>query len=62
MAVLHFRGLLRGREYQLILQKLTDVKKTPGSGDKSRALFTDIPVTVNTDCLSKLPFSCFSLL
>lgn len=61
-AVLSFRGLPRGREHQLILRRLTELKRTLGvRGDKSRILFTDIPVTVNTDCLSNLPFSCFSL-
>lgn len=63
VAVLYFRGLLRGREHHLILQKLTELKaKLGSSGDKSRILFEGIPVTVNTDCLSNLPFSCFNLL
>lgn len=61
MALLRFRGLPRGREHQRILRKLADVKKTlDNSGDNSQTLFSDIPVTVNTDCLSNLPFSCFS--
>lgn len=54
---------MRGREYQLILQKLTELKKQQGSSDNTtRVLFATIPATVNTDCLSNLPFSCFSLL
>ncbi|XP_074517111.1 exocyst complex component 3-like protein 4 isoform X1 [Sebastes fasciatus] len=64
VAVLNFRGLVRGREHQLILQRLTELKKKLGNagGDKSRVLFGDMQVTVNTDCLSNLPFSCFSFL
>ncbi|XP_059209239.1 exocyst complex component 3-like protein 4 [Centropristis striata] len=64
VAVLYFRGLMRGREHQLILQRLTELKKNLGSvgGDNSRVLFGDMQVTVNTDCLSNLPFSCLSFL
>lgn len=64
VAVLYFRGLLRGREHQLILQRLTELKKKLGNagGDKSRVLFGDMQVTVNTDCLSNLRFSCLSFL
>ncbi|KAF1374412.1 hypothetical protein PFLUV_G00228830 [Perca fluviatilis] len=62
VAVLYFRGLLRGREHQLILQRLMELKKKLGSGDKNRVLFSDMQVTVNTDCLSNLPFSCLSSL
>ncbi|KAE8290328.1 hypothetical protein D5F01_LYC12050 [Larimichthys crocea] len=62
VAVLNFRGLLRGREHQLILQKLTQLKKELGSaaGNKSQVLFGDMQVTVNTDFLSSLPFSCLN--
>lgn len=63
VAVLHFRGVQRGREFQLILRRLAEVKKTLGSGgDQSRLLFTDMPVTVNTSCLASLPVPCLSLL
>ncbi|KAK9534183.1 hypothetical protein VZT92_009246 [Zoarces viviparus] len=66
VAVLYFRGLLRGREHQLILQHHTELKKKLSSagagGDRSRVLFGDMQVTVNTDCLSNLPFSCLSFL
>lgn len=62
LAVLAFRGLRRGRERRLILRRLAKAKKTlGGSGDRSRLFFTDMPVTVNPDCLSQLPV-CFSLL
>ncbi|XP_045919063.1 exocyst complex component 3-like protein 4 isoform X2 [Micropterus dolomieu] len=63
-AILYFRGLRSGREHQLILQRLTELKKKLGgnAGDKSRVLFGDMQVTVNTDCLSNLAFSCFSFL
>ncbi|GLD47614.1 exocyst complex component 3-like protein 4 [Lates japonicus] len=65
IAVLNFRGLMRGREHQQILQRFTELKKKLGSangGDRSRVLFGDMQVTVNTNCLSNLPFSCFNLL
>lgn len=63
MAVLHFRGVRRGREFQLTLRRLAEVKKTLGSGgDQSRLLFTDMPVTVNTGCLASLLVPCLSLL
>uniref|UniRef100_A0A671XJF5 Exocyst complex component 3-like 4 n=1 Tax=Sparus aurata TaxID=8175 RepID=A0A671XJF5_SPAAU len=65
VAVLYFRGLLRGREHQQILQRLSELKKKLGdgdAGDRSRVLFGDMQVTVNTDCLSNLPFSCLSFL
>lgn len=61
VAVLYFRGLLRGREHQLILQRLSELKKNQ-AGDKRRLLFDDMQVTVNNDCLSNLPFSCLSFL
>uniref|UniRef100_A0A3P9HMM1 Exocyst complex component 3-like 4 n=1 Tax=Oryzias latipes TaxID=8090 RepID=A0A3P9HMM1_ORYLA len=62
VAVLFFRGDLGRREHQLILQRLTDLKKG-GSGsscNRSRVLFGDMPVTTNTNCLPGLPFSCLS--
>uniref|UniRef100_A0A3B5ASF8 Exocyst complex component 3-like 4 n=1 Tax=Stegastes partitus TaxID=144197 RepID=A0A3B5ASF8_9TELE len=51
VAVLYFRGLLRGREHQRILQRLAALKKelNVDSSDKSRLLFGDMQVTVNTD-------------
>ncbi|XP_028995836.1 exocyst complex component 3-like protein 4 isoform X2 [Betta splendens] len=60
VAVLNFRGLVRGREHHAIMQRFTELKKKQGSEsiDKSRVLFQDMDVTVNTDCLSNLPFSC----
>ncbi|XP_026195861.1 exocyst complex component 3-like protein 4 isoform X2 [Anabas testudineus] len=64
IAVLNFRGLFRGREHQLILQRFTELKKNVNSEsmDRSRVLFKDMQVNVNTDCLSSLPFSCFRVL
>ncbi|KAM3594865.1 uncharacterized protein V6R79_015139 [Siganus canaliculatus] len=62
VAVLYFRGLLRGREHQLILQKLAELKKKLGDGNRSQVLFSDMQVTVSTDCLPNLPYSCFSFL
>ncbi|XP_071368457.1 exocyst complex component 3-like protein 4 [Centroberyx affinis] len=63
-AVLYFRGLVRGRERQLILQRLAEMKRNLGAGRvqrDDRVLFGDMQVTVNTDCLSDLPFSCLTL-
>lgn len=63
MAVLHFRGVRRGREFQLILRRLAEVKRTRGSGgDQSRLLFTDMPVTVNTGFLASQLVPCLRLL
>ncbi|KAM4625531.1 exocyst complex component 3-like protein 4 isoform 1-T3 [Polymixia lowei] len=62
-AVLYFRGLTRGRERQLILQRLMQLKRTAKAvGDNSRPLFGAMPVTVNTDCLADIPFSCLAFL
>ncbi|XP_066535890.1 exocyst complex component 3-like protein 4 isoform X2 [Hoplias malabaricus] len=62
-AVLYFRGLLRGRERQLILQELSELKRNPSNvGITQHALFTEIQPAVNTDCLANMPFSCFSVL
>ncbi|XP_044023008.1 exocyst complex component 3-like protein 4 [Siniperca chuatsi] len=63
-AVLYFRGPLSGREHQLILQRLMELKKKLGStyGDKNRVLFDDMQVTVNRDCLSNMTFAIFSCL
>lgn len=62
-AVLYFRGMSRGRERQLILQKLSELKRLHKiSGKAEHALFTEIQPAVNTDCLANLPFSCFSML
>lgn len=60
VAVLWFRGLVRGREHRQILQNLSQLKKNAPIIDKKRLLFSEMQVTVNTDCLSNLPFSCFS--
>nr|XP_046165486.1 exocyst complex component 3-like protein 4 isoform X1 [Oncorhynchus gorbuscha]XP_046165487.1 exocyst complex component 3-like protein 4 isoform X1 [Oncorhynchus gorbuscha]XP_046165490.1 exocyst complex component 3-like protein 4 isoform X1 [Oncorhynchus gorbuscha] len=65
-AVLYFRGLMRGRERQVILQRLTELKRELGTagniGDNRRALFSDMQVTVtNTDCLADIPLFCFLL-
>lgn len=64
VALLYFRGLQRGREHQLILQRLALLKKETGvaDGDRSHVLFGDMQVATNTDCLSSLPSSCLSLL
>ncbi|XP_030574334.1 exocyst complex component 3-like protein 4 [Archocentrus centrarchus] len=64
VAVLYFRGLMRGHEHQLILQRLTILKKemNTSSSDRNRDLFSKMQVTVNSNCLSNLPFSCFSFM
>lgn len=60
VGVLWFRGLVRGQEHQLILQRLSKLQETAPTVNKSRALFSDMHVTVNTDCFSNLPVFCFS--
>lgn len=60
VGVLWFRGLVRGQEHQLILQRLSKLQETAPTVNKSRALFSDLHVTVNTDCFSNLPVFCFS--
>ncbi|KAG5857688.1 hypothetical protein ANANG_G00022050 [Anguilla anguilla] len=61
-AVLYFRGMARGRERQVILHRLAELKGTAGhAGDKSQALFSDIQVAVNTDCLASVPLFCLPL-
>ncbi|RVE66349.1 hypothetical protein OJAV_G00106350 [Oryzias javanicus] len=57
VAVLYFRGEVGGHEHQLILQRLTELKKR-SSCNRREVLFGDMPVTTNTNCLSSQPFSC----
>ncbi|XP_026080181.1 exocyst complex component 3-like protein 4 [Carassius auratus] len=60
-AVLYFRGIIRGREKQTILQRLAELKQRTGNtGNREQALFSEIQATVNTDCLAGTPFSCLS--
>ncbi|XP_051506633.1 exocyst complex component 3-like protein 4 isoform X1 [Myxocyprinus asiaticus] len=62
-AVLYFRGIIRGREKHIILQRLTELKESFGNvGNKEYALFSEIQAAVNTDCLAGTPFSCLSLI
>ncbi|CAG5866881.1 unnamed protein product [Menidia menidia] len=58
VAVLYFRGLPKDREYQLILQQLTALKKDTPQSLGSQLLFRDMEVNANTNCLSNLPFPC----
>ncbi|CAN9502649.1 unnamed protein product [Ophioblennius macclurei] len=64
VAILDFRGLPRGHEHQLILQRLAALKKdaSAAAGTERRILFGDMPVTVNSDCLSSLPLFCLNVL
>ncbi|KAL0969010.1 hypothetical protein UPYG_G00221530 [Umbra pygmaea] len=66
LAVLYFRGL-RGREKRTIVRYFTELKKKleikGSTGEIRRALFSEIQVTnTNTNCLTDMPFSCFSFL
>ncbi|KAL7890075.1 hypothetical protein AOLI_G00023330 [Acnodon oligacanthus] len=62
-AVLYFRGMIRGREKQVILQKLTELKRLhSNAGNMQHVFFAEIQPAVNTDCLANMPFSCFSVL
>uniref|UniRef100_G3NLF7 Exocyst complex component 3 n=1 Tax=Gasterosteus aculeatus aculeatus TaxID=481459 RepID=G3NLF7_GASAC len=59
VAVLNFRGLRRGREHQLILQRHAQLQeKTGAAGERSHAFFSNMPVAVQAGCLSNVPFSC----
>ncbi|XP_033843934.1 exocyst complex component 3-like protein 4 [Periophthalmus magnuspinnatus] len=61
VAVLYFRGLVRGRDHRQILQNLCELKKKAPAPNKERLLFSEMQVTMNQDCLSNLPYSCLSL-
>ncbi|XP_043085425.1 exocyst complex component 3-like protein 4 isoform X3 [Puntigrus tetrazona] len=62
-AVLYFRGIIRGREKHIILQRLVELKQKTGSaGNREQALFSEIQAAVNTDCLAGTPFSCMSFI
>lgn len=66
VALLNFRGLVRGREHQLILQRFKELKQKVdsrnGRVDRSRMLFGDMQVNVNTGFLSSAPMFCFHFL
>ncbi|TRY68153.1 hypothetical protein DNTS_030032 [Danionella cerebrum] len=60
-AVLYFRGIVRGREKHLILERLARLTQTLGdSGNKEQALFSQIQAAINTECLPWNPFSCLA--
>ncbi|KTF93849.1 hypothetical protein cypCar_00032092 [Cyprinus carpio] len=62
-AVLYFRGIIRGREKHIILQRLAELKqRTENTGNREQALFSEIQAAVNTDCLTGTPFSCLSFI
>lgn len=62
-AVLYFRGIVRGREKHIILQKLAELKVSIGNaGNKEHALFNEIQAAVNTECLPGTTFSCLSFI
>ncbi|KAK7148916.1 hypothetical protein R3I93_013057 [Phoxinus phoxinus] len=62
-AVLYFRGIIRGRERHIILQRLAELKESTGNaGKKERALFNQIEAAVNTNCLPGTTFSCLSFI
>ncbi|ROK15755.1 Exocyst complex component 3-like protein 4 [Anabarilius grahami] len=62
-AVLYFRGIIRGREKHIILQRLAELKESIGNaGSKEHALFNEIQAAVNTECLPGTTFSCLSFI
>ncbi|XP_041941371.1 exocyst complex component 3-like protein 4 isoform X2 [Alosa sapidissima] len=68
-AVLFFRGLTHGRERQLILQRVAELKqegRNAGNAGNTeahqRSLFSHIPAAATTDCLAHTPLSCFTSL
>ncbi|XP_076831754.1 exocyst complex component 3-like protein 4 isoform X2 [Brachyhypopomus gauderio] len=59
-AILYFRGMIRGRERQVILQKFSNIKQqSRNTRSTQHPLFTEIPAPANTNCLANIPFSCF---
>ncbi|XP_017319299.1 exocyst complex component 3-like protein 4 isoform X1 [Ictalurus punctatus] len=55
-AVLYFRGVTRGRQRQMILQTLSDLKQNArNAGSTQHALFNEMEAAVNTDCLVNMP-------
>lgn len=62
-AVLYFRGVIRGREKQIVLRRLMELKQRIGNeGNKEHVLFSEIQAAVNTDCFAGTPFTCFSFI
>ncbi|XP_048060344.1 exocyst complex component 3-like protein 4 [Megalobrama amblycephala] len=62
-AVLYFRGIIRGREKHIILQRLAELKESVGNaGSKEHALFNEIQAADNTECLPGTTFSCLSFI
>ncbi|KAG5285175.1 hypothetical protein AALO_G00000380 [Alosa alosa] len=68
-AVLFFRGLTHGRERQLILQRVAELKQEGQNAGNAgnteahqRSLFSHIPAAATTDCLAHTPLSCFTSL
>lgn len=60
-AVLYFRGVIRGRERNIVLQRLMELKQNMKSkGNKEQVLFSEIQAAVNTDCFAGTPFTCLS--
>ncbi|XP_062378521.1 exocyst complex component 3-like protein 4 isoform X2 [Sardina pilchardus] len=65
-AVLLFRGVSRGRERQLILQRVAELKQDVRSAGNAetheRVLFSGIPAAAHTHCLTHTPLSCITRL
>ncbi|XP_051941410.1 exocyst complex component 3-like protein 4 [Hippocampus zosterae] len=67
MAVLAFRGVLRGREHQRILRRLEQLRKTKkittATGNDHhgrRSLFRNMDARLRADCLSDVSSFCFT--
>ncbi|XP_026799522.3 exocyst complex component 3-like protein 4 isoform X1 [Pangasianodon hypophthalmus] len=56
-AVLYFRGVTRGRQRQMILQKLSDLKQHANAGSVQHVLFNGMEATASTD-LVNMPCAC----
>ncbi|XP_047668681.1 exocyst complex component 3-like protein 4 isoform X2 [Tachysurus fulvidraco] len=60
LAVLYFRGIKRGRQRQVILQKFSDLQqRARNAGSTKHALFNEMEVAASPDCLVNMPFCSF---
>lgn len=58
-AVLYFRGVTRGRQRQMTLQKLSDLQKHANAESTQHVLFSEIEASASK-LLANMPFSCLS--
>ncbi|XP_056616708.1 exocyst complex component 3-like protein 4 [Triplophysa dalaica] len=62
-AVLYFRGVIRGRDKHIVLERLMELKSSiTNKRTEEQVLFTEIQAAVNTDCFAGSPFTCLSFM